>query len=110
MTPKIFPSRRVSDIPATADEIEKKSQGAAVNLSGRLSLNEMAYFLKKADAVVVQDSGLLHLAAAEGANIIALYGPTDERNWGPYKTGRVIKGKCPQYPCPSYKRCKYSSK
>ena len=33
--------------------------------------------------MVGNDSGITHLAAALGAPVIALYGPTDPAVWGP---------------------------
>jgi len=92
-----------------AEEIIKGCRPGIRNLCSKLTLAELACFLRKADAVLVQDSGIMHLAAAVDAHIIALFGPSDEKTWGPYKTGRIIKGDCPLYPCANYKRCEYSS-
>jgi ADP-heptose:LPS heptosyltransferase len=46
-------------------------------------LYELACFLAKARLYVGNDSGVTHLAAAAGAPVVALFGPTDPAVWGP---------------------------
>ena len=50
---------------------------------GDFSLHESMAFLSKMDLVVGVDSGTLHMAAAAGAPVVALFGPTDPLKWGP---------------------------
>ena len=59
-----------------------------------LSLNELAAVLRKCDLYVGNDSGVTHLAAAVGIPVVALFGPTDPRVWGPRgdKVLTVYKG------------------
>jgi ADP-heptose:LPS heptosyltransferase len=40
--------------------------------------------IKRADWVISNDSGPMHLAAALGVRTIAIFGPTDPRVSGPY--------------------------
>jgi len=46
-------------------------------------LAELASALAGADAYLGNDSGVTHLAAAAGARVVALFGPTDARLWAP---------------------------
>jgi hypothetical protein len=46
-------------------------------------LYELACWLAKARLYVGNDSGITHLAAAAGAPVVALFGPTDPAVWGP---------------------------
>ena len=59
---------------ATSAEITRLAGGAARNLCGRTSLGEAIDVLDAASLVVSNDSGLMHVAAALGKTLIALYG------------------------------------
>ncbi len=52
--------------------------GGATPLAGRTGLMELAALLKVARVVIANDSGPAHLAAAVGAPVVALFGPTHE--------------------------------
>ncbi len=54
------------------------------DLTGRLDLPAVGACLKRARLFVGNDSGLMHMAAAAGAPTIGLFGPTDERLYGPW--------------------------
>jgi heptosyltransferase I len=55
-----------------------------IDLRGKTSLAELGGILQRADLVIANDTGPLHLAAALGRRVIALMGPTDPRRTGPY--------------------------
>jgi heptosyltransferase-3 len=61
----------------------------AIDLSGTLSLPELADLLLAAEAVISVNTGILHLAAAVGARTISLDGPTSARRWGPISANSV---------------------
>lgn len=61
-----------------------------INLGGQTRLPELACLYKKALAVVTTDSGPMHLAAAVGAPVVALFGPTDPKRTGPYGAGHTV--------------------
>ncbi len=54
-----------------------------------MGLEELARRLAGARLYVGNDSGVSHLAAAVGAPVVALFGPTDARVWAPRGRGRV---------------------
>lgn len=56
---------------------------AALNLAGKTSLAEWIAMLSLCDVVVANDSGGMHLAAAVGTPVVALYGITDPGKTGP---------------------------
>jgi ADP-heptose:LPS heptosyltransferase len=58
-----------------------------LNLTGNTSLVSLPALIKMADWVVTNDSGPMHLAAALGVRVIAIFGPTDSRLYGPYPPG-----------------------
>lgn len=66
----------------------------AHDLSGRLDLLACAALLERATLFVGNDSGLMHIAAAAGAPTLGLFGPTDERVYGPWGArARAVRGR-----------------
>jgi ADP-heptose:LPS heptosyltransferase len=63
---------------------ESFPDGTFLNLTGNTSLTSLPALLTKADWVISNDSGPMHLAAAMGLKTIGLFGPTDPRQYGPY--------------------------
>jgi ADP-heptose:LPS heptosyltransferase len=57
-----------------------------------LSLPCLAALFRSAGALVGNDSGLSHLAAAVGCPTVALFGPTDPRVWAPIGERVVVLG------------------
>jgi len=55
-----------------------------VNLTGNTSLVSLPALIKRADWVISNDSGPMHLAAALGVRVVGIFGPTDPRLFGPY--------------------------
>lgn len=68
---------------------------AAFSVAGKTSLLGLAALARSARCVISADSGPLHLAAAAGANTVALFGPTSENITGPRGIGksRIIRAK-----------------
>jgi heptosyltransferase I len=58
-----------------------------LNLTGNTSLVSLPALIRKADWVLSNDSGPMHLAAALGVRVFAIFGPTDPRLFGPYPIG-----------------------
>jgi len=58
-----------------------------LNLAGQLTLNESACVIARAAAYVGPDTALTHMAAALGVPTVALFGPTDPLQWGPWPKG-----------------------
>ena len=65
-------------------ELEAALEGHAVNLCGKTSLVELGSLLQEMDLVISVDSGPMHMAAALGKPVLAIFGATDPQRTGPY--------------------------
>ncbi len=82
--------------------IEEGMGGRVVNLCGKTSLVELGGILKSANLVITVDSGPMHMAAAIGVPVLAVFGATDPVRTGPFgKPHRVVtfEGKLDCRPC-----------
>ena len=71
-------------IEAELGKISRRPQaGAVINLVGRTDLAQLCGVLALAAAFVSNDSGAMHVAAAVGVPVVAMFGPTDERVTSP---------------------------
>jgi heptosyltransferase-3 len=75
--------------------------GAGItDLSGRLTLRDMGALAARARLFFGVDSAPMHIAAAMGTPVVALFGPSDERVWGPWKVPhRVVASGHTCRPC-----------
>jgi heptosyltransferase-2 len=85
------------------EELARQCPDTALNLAGQTSLPQLAAVLRRAALFVGADSGVMHLAVAAGAPVIALFGPTNADAWGPWTAGRsraiVLQAGLPCQPC-----------
>jgi heptosyltransferase-2 len=71
---------------AVGREIASAAPGV-VDLAGRTDLPTLAGVLSAARVVVANDSGAMHLAAAVGARVVAVFGATNEKKTAPLSAG-----------------------
>jgi len=91
-----------SDEPL-AQEAAAHSKGKAISMAGKTDIKELISLIRKAMFIVTNDSGPMHIAAACGVPVVALFGPTNPARTGPYGIGHVIirgAGAC----APCYKK------
>ncbi len=77
------------DQPAL-DEICRLMTARPRRLDGKTSLNTLAAVYRRAQVVVTTDSGPMHLAAAVGTSVVALFGPTAPWRTGPYGRNHIV--------------------
>lgn len=68
-----------------------------VNLAGQLSLKELATFIGHARCFIGLDSVPMHIAAAMNTPCVALFGPSNEKVWGPWQVKHRLLTK--EYSC-----------
>jgi heptosyltransferase-2 len=66
-----------------ADAVAAGMRSPARNLCGETTTADMAGVLKNLDLLVTGDSGPMHVAAALGVPVVAVFGPTDWRETAP---------------------------
>jgi 3-deoxy-D-manno-octulosonic-acid transferase/heptosyltransferase-1 len=82
------------------DRIQSMMTNKALNLEGKTSLLELAHLYKRAELLITPDSGPMHIAAAVGTPVIALFGPSAYWRTGPYGQGHtIIRTNLPCSPC-----------
>lgn len=93
----IFGSRAEQPL---AEEIARAMKHTPVVLSGETSLRQLMALLAQCRLVLTNDSGPMHLAAALGLPVVAVFGSTDERATGPIGARtRVVKRAVACSPC-----------
>lgn len=72
-----------------------------ISLAGELSLKELGALYLQARALITVDSVPLHIASALQVPVVALFGPTSEESWGPWRHphARVVAQSLPCRPC-----------
>jgi len=55
-----------------------------LDLTGQLTWGETGAVLEKSDLCLGNDTGAMHLAVAVGTPVVAIFGPSDPRIYGPY--------------------------
>jgi len=85
---------------AVGDEIAAAAEGAALNLCGRSSLEQAIDLIASASAVVSNDSGLMHVAAALERPLVALYGSSSPAYTPPLSAqARIVSRNLSCSPC-----------
>jgi lipopolysaccharide heptosyltransferase II len=71
-----------------------------IDVAGTLDLPALAALLSRLDVVVTGDTGPMHLASALDVPVVALFGPSDPRRYGPLgPRHRVVRVDLPCSPC-----------
>jgi heptosyltransferase I len=97
------------DLPL-GEEIAGQAPGRTLNLAGLTSLHELIEVIRSAALIITNDTGPMHMAAATGTPMIALFGPTNPARTGPYGSNAVVMSvPLPCVPCLS-QRCHWPEK
>jgi heptosyltransferase-2 len=76
------------------------SNSSVIDLTGKTSLGEAAAMIRRCQLFISNDSGLMHVAAAVGTPVVAIFGSTSPVWTGPIGEGHtVIAGQADCAPC-----------
>lgn len=82
------------------DRILSCAKSRPVNLAGKLSVKELGALTARARLFVGVDSMPMHLAAAMRTPAVALFGPSGEQEWRPWRVShRIVASNHPCRPC-----------
>ena len=92
-----------------ARKVEMSMKHPAVNLAGKLSLDELTYLISRFNLLITNDSGPMHIAAATKTPLVAIFGPEDPVLMGPYAKPDLYRTVYKDIECrPCHKtKCKY---
>lgn len=77
------------ELQMIADICKKIPEIPIVNFAGKTGLKELSALIAFAKALVTVDSVPLHIASATKTPVVALFGPTSDKNWGPWMNPRA---------------------
>jgi len=85
---------------ALLEQILRKAKSKPLSLAGRLSIKELGALTARARLFIGVDSMPMHLAAAMGTPVVALFGPSGEDEWRPWRVAhRVVTSRHACRPC-----------
>ncbi|MEN9344395.1 MAG: lipopolysaccharide core heptosyltransferase rfaQ [Chlamydiota bacterium] len=89
------------EIKMVEEILSHAKQVPVYNVAGKLSLKGFAALIQRAKALICVDSLPLHIASATKTPVVALFGPTSEINWGPWRhpAARVLTASISCRPC-----------
>ena len=96
---------------ALGEEISAMAEGACVNMAGQTSLSKAFALIGTCDLFVTNDSGLMHAAAAQKVNQVAVIGSTDYIATAPANANSIMVREpvncspCLKAECPIDHRC-----
>ncbi len=80
--------------------IAKRTKDETVCLAGQTQVNQLAALFTRANLVISGNCGPMHLAAAAGTPVVAIHGPTNSAQWGPWTDKTIcLTATVPCSPC-----------
>jgi heptosyltransferase-2 len=73
-----------------AQAIAGRMKAKTVVLSGKTSVRELMAAVKRCAVFITNDTGPMHIAAAFGVPVVAVFGPTDWRTTAPFGAGHAL--------------------
>jgi len=107
-----LPSVVISNAADTpiVEEVAGAADGKAISMAGKTGLKELVRLIAGARFFISNDTGPMHIAAALGVPVFALFGPANPARTGPYGTiHTIIQKELPCSPCYRQQPCDHWS-
>ncbi|MBI4335284.1 MAG: glycosyltransferase family 9 protein [Candidatus Omnitrophica bacterium] len=75
------------------DKIARAMRNKAHDLSSKLSLRQLGALIARSKLLITNDSAPMHIGCSLGAKVLAVFGPTDPKKYGPLGARDVIMRK-----------------
>lgn len=72
------------------EEVARRMRSPAVDLAGRTDFGTLGAIIARCDLFAGNDSGPMHLAAAVGIPVLAIFGPTDPAVYAPFAREAIV--------------------
>ncbi len=80
--------------------LARADERRCLDLTGKASLPEMVEWIRSSELMISNDTGPMHVAAALGKPLVAIFGPTEPRRTGPYgRLEATVQTNLPCVPC-----------
>lgn len=95
---------------ALGERIQKLMTNEVIIACGKTTIGDFLGLIERCDLVITNDGGPLHMAVGIGTKTVSIFGPVDEKIYGPYPADScnivIAKQDLPCRPC--YKKFKYN--
>ena len=90
-------------------EVASRMKEPSIQICGKTTLGQLAALLERCDLILTNDGGPLHMSAALRKRIVAIFGPVDEKIYGPYPPGQGSVAVTSKDACrPCYRSFRYT--
>jgi lipopolysaccharide heptosyltransferase II len=72
------------------DYLQQACGQKILNLCAKTNLSQLAALLKQAQLLITNDSAVMHLASYLNVPVVAIFGPTDEKKYGPWSENCAV--------------------
>ncbi|MCX5693995.1 MAG: lipopolysaccharide heptosyltransferase II [Candidatus Omnitrophica bacterium] len=72
------------------DYLEQANGEKIINLCAKTNLGQLAALLKQSQLLITNDSAVMHLASYLNVPVVAIFGPTDEKKYGPWSERSMV--------------------
>lgn len=85
-------------------EARSHMKSDAIVATGKFSIGELAVAMKRCSLLITNDSGPMHVGVSQKVPIVALYGPSNPKYYGPYTTDAIVLESTQEYETKSMKK------